>query len=52
MARPPQDAAALTALLIAALALLGPTGMAEAASYPKYGQQGSAVRAVQNKQST
>ena len=39
----------LISLLIAALALLGPAGTADAASYPKYGQQGSAVRAVQNK---
>jgi hypothetical protein len=38
----------LTALLLTALALLGPAGTADAASYPRYGQQGSAVRAVQN----
>ncbi len=36
-------------LLIVGLALAVPTSPADAASYPKYGQSGSKVRAVQNK---
>ena len=36
-------------LLIVGLALAGPPSTADAASYPKYGQQNSLVRALQNK---
>ena len=36
-------------VLTVGLALAGPASPAEAASYPKYGQEGSKVRALQNK---
>ena len=35
--------------MVTAMALFSPAGQADAASYPKYGQQSSAVRSVQNK---
>ena len=39
----------LISFMVTAVALFGPVGPADAASYPTYGEQGSAVRAVQNK---